>query len=384
MYQTTIASLDDLKKMRDAWNALLLKMDFPTVFLAWEWIDTWWEYFGGEGRELVILTVTDQGVLKGILPLYAAHAVFRHHWLTGRVLTFCTSEDLYPDHLDIISAPEDSAACLDSVFRFLSSKHLGWDVMRVPMVTETSRLAGWLKQGAVRSLGLDFDLEPASIAPYISLNGVFEDYLGRFDSKQRYNIRSRKKKLYDQRGFYYAACKPDSVECLHNVFDLHHRRAQRKKYKSTFTDSRILAFHESLARRIADRGWISLRTIRKDSEVIAASYNFDISGRNLSYQKGIDPAWERFSPGKVLMYELIQEAYAKGLREYNFLQGNESYKRMWAKEYRTLFNSNVYNSTFLGSVARNSYCLKRALKKRLRPRSDLMEERDAPHDHSDG
>ena len=44
---------------------------YPNVFRRWEWISTWWKWFG-KGRELYVLTLTRGSGLVGVAPLCLA------------------------------------------------------------------------------------------------------------------------------------------------------------------------------------------------------------------------------------------------------------------------------------------------------------------------
>jgi CelD/BcsL family acetyltransferase involved in cellulose biosynthesis len=69
----------------------------------------------------------------------------------------------------------------------------------------------------------------------------------------------------------------------------------------------------------------------------------------------------------VMVYEAIQEAFARGYREYNFLRGGEEYKDTWTPHSRALFHCNIYNTTIRGGLtmasARSIGSVKRCLKK---------------------
>jgi CelD/BcsL family acetyltransferase involved in cellulose biosynthesis len=52
------------------------------------------------------------------------------------------------------------------------------------------------------------------------------------------------------------------------------------------------------------------------------------------YQSGYEPLWSSKSPGLVLLARTVQDAFADGLREFDFLRGNESYKSDWARAER--------------------------------------------------
>lgn len=366
-YRTRIATLDEFRASRDAWNDLVLAMAPPSVFLTWEWIYTWWELFGNPSRELLILFVQEGETLRGILPLFRDH---RYKALGLEFVRFCAANDLYSDHLDIIASPEHVDACLASVYEFLFERETRWGAVQLPMVTLDSGIYGWL---AAKTAGRDgisrVEVACSSVASYIPLEGTFESYFGTLDKKHRYNVRSRRKRLYEEEGIRYSVCDA-STRCLDLVFELHRRRAVRKGIVSSFGNDTVRAFHEAFVDRVAPKGWVSFRFLEGPQGPIAAAYNLTMAGRVYSYQKGIDPVWERHGPGTVLLYELVQEAYAQGMQEYNFLQGAETYKNEWTGYRRNLYTLQLYNHSAAGWLAAYAHHTKRFLKRwtRLRPR----------------
>jgi CelD/BcsL family acetyltransferase involved in cellulose biosynthesis len=42
-----------------------------------------------------------------------------------------------------------------------------------------------------------------------------------------------------------------------------------------------------------------------------------------------DPEWASYSPGKVLLAQLIEDAKAKGCARFDLLSGREPYKLLW-------------------------------------------------------
>ena len=47
------------------------------------------------------------------------------------------------------------------------------------------------------------------------------------------------------------------------------------------------------------------------------------------YQSGRDPRWEDQSVGVALMVKMIRRAIEGGYRRFDFLRGEEAYKRQW-------------------------------------------------------
>jgi len=364
MYQARIASPDEFRDNRDAWDRLASSMHFPTIFCTWEWIYTWWEHFGRQ-HELAVVFIHDGEELKGVLPLFAYRAVLKGGWLTGRVLSYAGTTEVYPDHLDVICAEHDAAACMEAVERLLSAGYRAWDVLQLPLITADSALAEW-----TRSRGFSFKaaIIQTSVAPYIPLTEDFEKYIGKLDKKTRYNIRSRRKKLYEQHQIKYLACTAGEEKAgLDALFALHELRARKKGIDSTFEGGKIRAFHDSLVERAGNKGWIALSLLKNASDTIAASYNFVFGNRVFSYQKGNHPGWGQFGPGSVILHDCIQDAYARGCVEYNLLQGNEAYKYDWTSQVRPLLTANVFNSTAGGRLSRAGFGLKQRLKRLIKP-----------------
>lgn len=349
MYTVRTLDTEGFKQARDAWNSLASAMAFPSIFCTWEWIYTWWEHFGS-AYDPVILAVYDGPALKGIMPLALQKADTAKSQLKGRVLSYCGSQELYPDHLDIICAREDASRCLSAVFDYLADGFNAWDIIEISLLSEGSNLLSYINNGQLR---YEADVKQRAKAPFLTLAGSFEDYTKSFDSKQRYNIKSRQKKLHDQFGAVYASSSPaEATGHLKDLFRLHALRAKRKNIVSTFQEEKLSGFHDALIHRLGADGRAWLRLIKNGSETIAVLYGFSFCNHLFYYQIGLDPEWERYGPGTVLIYEAIKEAYESGHKEFDFLRGNEEYKSSWTSESRDLFAVSIYNRTIMATVAK--------------------------------
>jgi len=365
----TVKRLDtgEFGQARDAWNGLASKMALPSIFCTWEWIYTWWEHFGG-AYEPVILAVYDGTAMKGILPLALQKPNMTKGPLKGRVLSYCGSREVYPDHLDIIGSSEDAPSCLSAVFEYLSGAFDAWDVIEIGLLSEGSTLLSYVNDGHLR---YDADVKQTTKAPFIPLEGGLEKYMMSFDSKKRYSIRSRQKKIYAQLGAHYAAsAPPENTADLRSLFRLHAMRAERKNIVSTFQGEALFGFHDALIRRLdgGARAW--LRLIKNSSGPIAVFYGFSFCGRLSYYQIGLDTTMEQYAPGKVLMFEAIKEACDSGHTEFDFLRGDEEYKSFWTRQSRNLFSMSIYNKTIMANVSKtvsqSKDLIKRHVKKLIR------------------
>lgn len=366
MYKVKIADIKEFQENRERWNHLTLVMNIPSIFCTWEWIYTWWEHFGNAYEPLILFIYKDTE-LKGILPL-AFHKTTSiinnlNNSSIGRILSYCGSIELYPDHLDIICPKEEANPCLDAVFDFLSSEYRNWDVLQISLLTDGSNLLSYFNKG---NKHFDSAIKQSSVAPFISLSDNFGEYIKKFNSKQRYNIKSRQTKLYEQFGVKYIACNPSQIfEGLKTLFHLHELRAKRKDIMSTFKGPHLFNFHYALSQRISKHDWIWLRFLKTKEEIISVAYGIQYGKHLFYYQIGLNPEWERYGPGAVLIYEVIQEAFSRNYKEFDFLRGNEEYKKTWTQNHRALFDMKIYNRTLCGNFSKIIFSSRNMVKRYL-------------------
>jgi len=362
MYQARIIGIDEFRSSQALWDSLVSSMKYPSIFCMWEWIYIWWEHFGARYTPVIIFVYEDTE-LKGILPLFRHLTTAMSQWLKGARLDYGGATEVYPDHLDIICAPEDAPACVTAAFDFLQEHLPGWTWARLPMLVQDSDL--------LRALGhsrgkLQVVARRVSAAPYVALNDSFEDYLAGLPKKDRYKIKSPRKKMLEEGKLQYGAFEPAEFEtALGTLFELHARRAGAKGITSTFGRSAVFEFHRALLQRLRTND-VVLRYLRDESGVVAVLYGFRCGGRIFFYQLGYNPDWSWAHPGIVLISEAIREACTAGCTEFNFLQGNEQYKHTFTREARTLFVCHVYNATFSGRLARGAFKLRECLKGAVR------------------
>ena len=74
----------------------------------------------------------------------------------------------------------------------------------------------------------------------------------------------------------------------------------------------------------------------------AAFYGFHAAGRTIFYLSGFDPAFARYSPGKLVVAHAIEQAIARdAARAFDFLRGAEAYKYAWGAVDEPLFRRSV-------------------------------------------
>src|SRR5215210_7429704 len=68
---TEIEIIDDARRfaaLEEEWEDLYRDAPLATPFQSWAWLYSWWEFYG-ERYELRLVTIRDEGLLVGLIPL---------------------------------------------------------------------------------------------------------------------------------------------------------------------------------------------------------------------------------------------------------------------------------------------------------------------------
>ena len=131
-----ISTRSEFSKLKGDWTALLKKSKSDTIFLTWDWLYTWWEYFSGN-KQLFILTVHDENEnLVGIAPL-----CMDKKKLGGipvlNYIKFLGTMPISSDHLDFIIHQGREREALEAIFGYLFQENK-WDMCLLSNIPATS------------------------------------------------------------------------------------------------------------------------------------------------------------------------------------------------------------------------------------------------------
>jgi CelD/BcsL family acetyltransferase involved in cellulose biosynthesis len=334
----TIVGREALAGLRAEWNDLCQGMEFATPFATWEWADGWLQVIGRDSHVLIAIARRD-GRAVGILPL-ARHG---SAWLPA--LSILGVDQLYPDHIALLAAGEVSKDMVAVLLRAALAAAGSLARIDLPMVAADSGM-----NRACAEAGLPSRVRAAGIAPYLPIGGSWEKFLAGLSSNERYKIRNRTKKRFAVPGVRFGAVAESEIPAvLARLRVLHASRASQKGIESSFDRDDVQQFHARLVTALpADS--LTFRCLWSGDEIFAVFYGFTLQGRLFYFQLGYDPAWSDRSPGIVLLSEVIREAHERGCTEFNFLQGDESFKWTWTKQSRTLNNWSFYSPGAVGSL----------------------------------
>lgn len=168
--------------------------------------------------------------------------------------------------------------------------------------------------------------------PAADLPATYEAFAARLGKKLRGHVRRQEQIAVEQQGLRWRLNdEGTSLESAIAAFaSLHEQCWQHRGKRGNLAESRFRAFIEYFAESAAQRGWLRLHRLCDGDRTMAALMAFHHNGRAYYYQSGWDPAIARLSPGSLCVARAVRTAIAEGMTIFDFLRGDEAYKRRWS------------------------------------------------------
>ena len=325
---------------QSGWEGLQACSPAASPFAGWAWHRAWFSAAPAEelhATRTILLRGAGHAV-EAILPLALRTVEFRRQRTAA--LTWAIGDLGCPDHLDVLARPE---ADLDAVIPALTS--LPWELLVLGNLAPGAPNATRLAQGLARA-GCAVRWNAAWPCPYLQLPASWDEYLSSLSSNRRQVLRRRERVLRREHALTLADYDAGRLDQgWEHLVALHNKRWGAA---GVFNDPRMDRLHRTFAHELAVRGQLWLTTLDLDGVPVAAWYGFADGDTVYFYQSGRDPRWEEKSVGVALMVEMIRRAIERGYRRFDFLRGDEAYKRQWTASQRVTQELVAFRSSWRG------------------------------------
>ncbi len=176
-------------------------------------------------------------------------------------------------------------------------------------------------------------------SPFVDLAAIRRnqtDYLSGRSANTRQQLR-RSDRFY-QRQAPIRLQQADTLAAAHAMLDrlaeLHQASWQARGKPGSFAEPFFHRFHHALIEDGLPQGQIALLQVSCGETLIGLLYNFIHRGRMSAYQSGFayDGQQAQARPGLTCHHQAIRHAQALGLEVYDFLAGDDRYKRSLADQ----------------------------------------------------
>jgi CelD/BcsL family acetyltransferase involved in cellulose biosynthesis len=356
-----------LASLAPEWNALLERSLSNTLFLTHAWVTTWWRVFGRNHR-LVVLVAREGRDLVGVAPFMVGPGRGRLARPVRHLMFVGQHEEVYPEYLDFFVEPGRESEIAGALAERLLERHQRlFDVVHLEHVLADAVCAPVWRAAFARA-GIDLVRTNETPCPSVQLPSTFEAYMAGRSGHFRRLVSYYERRLRKEAPIRYLfAPKEIPVDrALDEVIRLNRDRWGEEG--RSFRTRAIIEFHERIAPILVEKGEALLMLMTMADRVVAGRYDFVYGGKVWGYQGGWLREYENWRLGTILLARVIHWSIERGLSEYDFLGGGETYKEQWSTVTKEMADHVGYRRTSLAGQAWRVAMRGRAeLKTRLTP-----------------
>jgi CelD/BcsL family acetyltransferase involved in cellulose biosynthesis len=304
------------------WDRLVENSHANGPFMRFAYQKLWWEHSGGgewPQAELVLVTAHRDGRLVGIAPL------FHTPDYQGQPRLMLVGSVEVSDYLDLVAMAEDMPVFAQALLPYLKDLNLPvWRGLDLFNILETSPSLPAL-DNAARAHGWSHSLTRAYHCPHILMPGDWEIYLAGIDKKQRHEIRRKMRRLEEAsvpNRWYIVTDRATLDQEIDDFIALMEQDADKVRF---LTPQMRIFFRQNFYWAF-DAGILLMAFLEIDGKKAAAYSAFDYLNRLWVYNSGINRAFFEYSPGWVLLGNLLRWCNETRHEAFDFMRGDEEYK----------------------------------------------------------
>jgi CelD/BcsL family acetyltransferase involved in cellulose biosynthesis len=361
----TVRTWKELEAIRPAWEKILQSSETLTVFSTLEWLGAWWKAFAKDKELVAPVFLNSDDEIVGVVPLYA-DLVETPLPFRVRRLRFVGDGSEDSDNLDLIIRAGYETSCAHAFLSWLKSNP-DWNICELNTLP--------LNSAAIPSLVSDLKRRRWTLRRLknprttISLPETWESYLEQTISKKEktkigyYTNRLKKRFQVSITKCNDARELPASLATL---FELHQKRWQMKGGPGAFASVERCNLYYKMAPSLLARGWLEFWVLQLDGRPVAAQYGFRYRNSVYSMQEGFDPEYSSERVGYVLRAQVLKALIGQGVRQYDFLGGEEASKSRWGAQIGSYADIHFARQLTRGAVYLRMDQTTRALKSWIR------------------
>lgn len=326
---------ESLSSFREEWDRLVLDQT-GDIHQTFDWCRVWWKYYGS-GRRLAVLIYRVGDRLAGILPfgidpVYAGVGCLNVAKLLNSEYTACVlfpaisgdhAHDFFDKALEILL---DEEKC---------------DLVSLGPVSDEFPFYEGVKRSARQRLGEESILREKSSPVYclFRLPDSSEEYFASLKSKQRTNVRRRRKQIEERCG-PLAVANLESWEEIRSEFpffrEMHDQYWLSRGQGGHFVDLvNGEDFSLDLIRTAAEDGRVCLQKMTAGGETVAYQFLF-FFGTRVHWRltaRAIGEEWDKLGVGVLALLFLIENSIERGMKSIEAGPGIYEYKTQMGAEY---------------------------------------------------
>lgn len=322
----------DFIALEKSWDRLLEQSDANTLFLSWNWINSWYNTSPSLIRPYIVI-IELSGDIVAIAPFYIEDYKLAK-CIPYKALKCLADQGIGSEYANFIVAQDLPSYCTiklkNLLWQEVSRSSHRWDFIWLSNVAAWSKGGQSLLEALNQQANLSYnqrDIEFAST----ELTTFDKGILPKLSKSLRTNIKQTTKHL-EKKGLVNIRLTQHIDELpqhLNNLFQLHNRRWSDTGNSGSFARRpALVAFYNSFAPLALKNNQLRLLRLEVNGEIQAMQLGYVYDGKFLAIQEGFNPD---FVPGtgQVLRHAAFKACQDEGLIEYDFLAIYTDHKRRW-------------------------------------------------------
>lgn len=242
---------------------------------------------------------------------------------------FYSLKHRYTTHYSLLLADDNQQQVLNCLVQGLSQLPLR-SLLLEPIAEDDDRIVGL--QQAMETAGYHCEQMFRLYNWTYYLQGQsFTQYMDNRPAKLRNTISRKQRKLAREQGYDIRLLTGDEVpQTMSDYYAVFAASWKANEQYMDFLDGIVASFSRS--------GWTRLAVLYVKGRPVAAQLWFVLHGKASIFRLAYDEAWKRYSPGSILTRALMEYVIdVDGVKEIDFLTGNDAYKQDWMSDRRERF-----------------------------------------------
>jgi CelD/BcsL family acetyltransferase involved in cellulose biosynthesis len=302
------------------WDALAERLGAPP-FLRPGWFAAWSRAFA-DGRLEVVIAPSEDG-LAGVLPILRLGGMVR------------SPTNDHTHHFGLLAQDQDAARLLARSLFSLGEERVALDYLDAS-ASDFPNLRSAAEEARYRVV-----CRPLAYNLFVPL----EDDAG-LSARLTRDVDRRRRRL-EERGAV-SAYVDVTPERLDEGLKLEGSGWKAAENTAILSKPATASFYRELAAWAAERGWLRLCFLMLDEQPIAFQLALEHDDAHYFLKGGYDPGYHAYSPGKLLLFELLARAREQGLRRFELLGDVETWKLEWANAARVRLSVEAFAPSLRG------------------------------------
>lgn len=317
MIVKVISSREELDKSKYIWNQI---SEYNTIFSLYEWFSNWWNCYGKQKELRIYIAEDDKNRVSAILPLMK-------YQKDGKIFLTQLAES-GTDYFSVISDAYELND-LKEILCYIKNNE-NYDRFILSNLKSDENSTDLLLKAA-RDVYNDIEIINQGKIYFVNINGSFDDYVITRSKNFRHKYNQLRK---IENRYNFEVVDTYSRDIIDEVIELHKKRWLGEMQLSVFYDQRRVNFTHSIFEDFSKLGYFRLFLLKNESRIVSYRMGFVFGNKYYDWNTAFDLEYSNDSVGVILCNHVIDYCFANGIKEFDFLRGEEAYKQKFSTDNR--------------------------------------------------